>query len=267
MELIKPAGRILVEEMRQAIDRLRGCVIPIYDTNERQEAELLGSGVLINISENMFLCTAKHVVDRSASSGLYIAGSDKLEPLVGTFQSSQEHDVAILKLAPEQVSLLQRFSPLLTEYVASEAETQASAYVEFVGYPATKNRKVYNKNMLKNFIQANGCKVVSIDGWRVRIAFNEKKNIDSKTRGRVQAPDPHGMSGGGMFGVPMDQATILGRPVPKLIGISTDQPNSQEVFGATITIALAIIRDSWGTVLPERINPSLAKACETVGRP
>jgi hypothetical protein len=125
MELIKPAGRILVEEMRQAIDCLRGCVIPIYDTNERKEAELLGSGVLINISESVFLCAAKHVVDRSASSGLYSPGPDKLEPLVGTFQGSGEHDVTVLKLTPGQVSLLQRFSPLLMEDVASEAEYAA----------------------------------------------------------------------------------------------------------------------------------------------
>lgn len=211
------------------------------------------------------MCTAKHVVDRSTASGLYIAGPDKLEPLVGTFQSSEEHDVAVLKLTPAQVSVLQRFSPLPMEHVASEAETQASVYVEFIGYPATKNRKVYNKNTLKNCVQVNGCKVISIDAWRVRVASNEKKNIDSKTRVRVQAPDPHGMSGGGMFGVPMDQATILGKPVPKLIGISTDQPTSQEVFGAAMAIALVIVRDSWGTVLPERINPTLAKACETAG--
>lgn len=58
MELIKPAGRILVEEMRQAIDRLRGCVVPIYDTDERREAVLLSSGVLINISESAFFATS-----------------------------------------------------------------------------------------------------------------------------------------------------------------------------------------------------------------
>ncbi len=78
MGIVKPAGQILVQEMRRAIDRLCGCVLPIFDVNERREAELLGSGVLVEISGSTFLCTAKHVIDHSAASDLYISGPDKL---------------------------------------------------------------------------------------------------------------------------------------------------------------------------------------------
>lgn len=60
---IKPAGQILTDEGRQAIDALKGCVAPIFDVNEKLEAELLGSSVLIEVSGETFLCTAKHVID------------------------------------------------------------------------------------------------------------------------------------------------------------------------------------------------------------
>jgi hypothetical protein len=223
---------------------------------------LLGSGVLVEICDSTFFCTAKHVVDHSTASDLYIYGPNKLEPLVGIFRSTEEHDVAVLRLSPEQTMLLQRFSPLRAEHIASESEALASKYVEFIGYPATKNRKIYLKNMLENFIHSNGCTVVEINASRIRVAFDQKRNIDAKTRQLVQAPDPHGMSGGAMFGVPMNAATLIGNPAPKLVGITTAKPDSKEVFGTNIAIALAIIRDSWSTVLPERLNPTHIKTHE-----
>ncbi len=262
MGIVKPAGQILVEEMRQAIDRLRGCVLPIFDVNERREAELLGSGLLVEFSGCTFLCTAKHVIDRSATSNLYISGPEKLVPLVGTFRSTEGHDVAVLKISTEQITLLKNFSPLREEHIASQSEARASKYVEFIGYPETKNRKIYKKNMLENFIHSNGCTVIEISESRVRVRFDKDRNIDAKTRLLVQAPDPYGMSGGAMFGVPMNEATVIGNPSPKLIGITTDKPDAKEVFGANIGIALAIIRDSWSTALPERIDPSHIKTHE-----
>jgi len=256
MGIVKPAGQILLQEMRQAVDQLRGCVLPIYDANEQQEAELLGSGVLVELSGSTFLCTAKHVIDRSEASNLYVSGPEKLEQLLGVFRSTKEHDTAVLKLSPEQIALLQKFHPLRAEHIATGSEALACKYVEFIGYPETKNRKIYNKTMLENLVHSNGCKVIEINESRVRVAFDRKKNIDAHTRQRVQAPDPHGMSGGAMFGVPVDVKTLVGSPEPKLIGITTDKPDSKEVFGTNISVALAIVRDSWSTPLPERLNPA-----------
>src|SRR3546814_10116916 len=67
---IKPAGHIVTDEARHAIDAVKGCVTPIFDVNEKREAELLGSAVLIEIAEELFLCTAKHVIDDNKDSTL-----------------------------------------------------------------------------------------------------------------------------------------------------------------------------------------------------
>ena len=98
---------------------------------------------------------------------------------------------------------------------------------------------------------------------RVRVSFKRKRNLDAKTRKRVQAPDPHGMSGGAIFGTPMNDATIKGKPNPKLIGIMTDcPPSSNEIFGPSTAIVMAIVRDAWGKAIPVRLQaPNVKTRC------
>lgn len=134
----------------------------------------------------------------------------------------------------------------------------------FVGYPETKNRKVYQQNKIKGLVQCNGCKVIEVTDERVRLPFNRKSNIDTRSRQRVTSPDPHGMSGGAMFGVAVNAGAIEGTPSPKLVGITTDCPNAHEVFGPSIAIIMAIIRDGWQVALPPCLNPQNMKATLSV---
>ena len=59
-----------------------------------------------------------------------------------------------------------------------------------------------------------------------------------------------------MFGIPANAAMIEGKPQPRLIGISTDCPNANEVFGTNIAIVMTIIRDSYNIALPSRLDPA-----------
>jgi hypothetical protein len=253
---IKSAGQVLIEESRQAIDALKGCVTPIFDVNEKGEAELLGSAILIELAEATFLCTARHVIAANAASTLYIDAPTGLEIVAGDFYSSDKHDIAVLKLLPEQMGLFQKYSPLRADDIGNQVQAEACKYVEFIGFPASKNRKVYQRNEIAGLLHSNGCTVIEITPARVRVSFNRKRNIDAKTRQRVTAPDPHGMSGGAMFGVPMNAATLGGKPQPKLIGVSTDCPDPNEVFGTNISVVMAVIRDAYNIALPVRLNPA-----------
>ncbi len=252
---IEPAGQILMSEIRNAVDQLKGCLTPLCDVNDKGEAELLGSAVLIAFAGETFLCTAKHVIDQNQISTLYFDGPSKLEILEGDFQVSAEHDTAVLKLSPAQASAFSKYRPLTENEIGNQAQTAASRYVEFIGYPASKNRKIYQQNKIRGLLQSIGGTVIEITPARVRVSFSKERNIDARTRQRVTAPDPHGMSGGAMFGVAVDSDTIKGAPQPKLIGISTDRPSPKEVFGSTIAIAMAIISDRWQVPLPARLDP------------
>jgi hypothetical protein len=89
----------------------------------------------------------------------------------------------------------------------------------------------------------------------VRVSFNRKENIDAVTRKRVTSPDPHGMSGGAIFGI-FNASTSEVNFRARLIGISTNWPkSSREIFGPNIATWLAIIREAWQITLPPRLNP------------
>lgn len=265
---IKPAGHILTDEARHAIDAVKGCVTPIFDVNEKREAELLGSAVLIEIAEEFFLCTAKHVIDDNKDSTLYTDGPAEFEILEGDFYASQKHDIAVLKLTTAQRHSFKKYRPLRADDIANQTQAAASKYAEFVGFPETRNRKVYKQNKIAGEIYAIGGMILEVTDAKVRVSFNRKRNIDAVTRKCVTSPDPHGMSGGAIFGIPMNATTIEGTPQPKLIGICTDWlESSPEIFGPNIAIAMAIIREGWQITLPPRLNPAHIKPRLIVIRP
>lgn len=265
---IKPAGHILTDEARHAIDAIKGCVTPIFDVNEKRQAELLGSAVLIEVADECFLCTAKHVINQNKTSTLYIDGPVNFEILEGDFYASQEHDIAVLRLMPAQKETLKKYKPLGADDIANQVQASASKYAEFVGFPETRNKKIYKQNKIAGEIYAIGGPMLEITDARVRISFNRKRNIDAVTRQRVTSPDPHGMSGGAIFGIPMNDSTIEGKPWARLIGISTDWlDSSPEIFGPNIAIAMAIIREAWQIALPTRLNPANIKPSLVVIRP
>jgi hypothetical protein len=256
---MKPAGEILTEEFGAAVEAIKSCVTPIFDVNDKGEAELLGSSVLIDVSRNTFLCTAKHVVDANAKSTLYVDGPSKMEVLEGDFQATAGLDAAVLKLSPEQIATLSKYTALTSAHIAGPAEILAAQYVELVGFPETKNRKIYRQNKIKGLVYSVGGMVIESTLEKVRVSFNRKRNINAKTREHVHAPDPHGMSGGAIFGARVNAATIEGRPKPKLVGIMTDYPaQSTEIFGPSMAIVMAIIEAVWPTAMPaELIAPSV----------
>jgi hypothetical protein len=253
--MIKTAGEIFIRDIRDAVDTLKSCVTPIIDVNEKGEAELLGSAVLIKLADKTFICTAQHIIEENARSTLYIDGPSKLEVLEGSFYTSKEHDVAAMELTPEQVKCFKKYTPLRDDRIANQTQAEVCNYVEFVGHPGKQNRKVYKQNKLKGSVYSFGCSVLEITPAKVRVSFNRNRNIDSRSFMRVKSPDPHGTSGGAMFGVQVNAATIKGTPCPKLIGITPDCPNSNEVFGTSIAIVMAILRDGWQIELPTRLNP------------
>lgn len=255
---LKSAGHHFVDEAREEIKKLQPCVVPLFDSNELGEAQLLGSAVLIEIEGDIFLCTAKHVLDecRKERSFLYICGPTALEPLSGTFRVSDDNlDMALLGLTASQAKRFRDAKPLKADSIGNQVQAERSTYVEFIGFPATKNTRTVQRFVLKRSIQCNGCTVREITRTEIRVNFNKRRNMDAASRLRVTAPDPHGMSGGGMFGIMMNEATVEGAPNPLLIGISTTIPNAIEVCGTNIGVAMAIARHDFGTVLPARLDP------------
>jgi hypothetical protein len=146
--MVESAGKILVREIRQAVEAFYDRVTPIYHVNDKDEAALYGSSVLLRIGGDPFLATAKHVIDESTHSSLYVDGPSDLEPFEGGFFASPDQDVAVLKLNPDQLGVLGKYQFLEEKDLADNAFVSRCKYAISVGYPATKNKRFHDRNAL-----------------------------------------------------------------------------------------------------------------------
>jgi hypothetical protein len=252
--MVEQPGGFFVREIRKAIDALLGCVAPLFHVTETGEPELLGSSVLIKISDSVLLCTAKHVLE-AAQSSLHINGPSVLEVLTGEFYLSKQHDIAVLKLTSEQCITFKKYTPLSEDHIANHTQTETCDFVEFIGYPGTRNRANRIRHKFPNRLYSFGCTGLCITPEEVHFKFT-KYNMDAKSRLRVRSPNPHGVSGGPIMGVSVrSESTLKGNPHPRLIGIATDsKEGTNEVFGPTSALLIATIKEGWHIPIPSRLD-------------
>src|SRR5207302_9710230 len=138
--------------------------------DDRCNAELFGSAVLIDVTGEVFLCTTKHVIDRGGPC-LFIDAPDENKPLTGTFRSSEKYDVAVLKLNAEQVTLFQKYRPLDADRIATHSEASDCKYAQFIGFPEKKNRRRHGQTQTKGVKYSNGCSVIKVSTTKVHLRF------------------------------------------------------------------------------------------------
>src|SRR5579875_3000151 len=251
---VETAGKILAREIRQAVEALYDRVSPIYHVNDKDEAALYGSGVLLRIGTDSFLVTAKHVIDESTRSSLYVDGPSKLEPLEGDFFASPDQDVAVLKLNQAQLGVLTKYQFLEQDDIADNTFVSGCKYATCVGYPASKNKRFHDRHELRREIFSYSDAHLSVVQNQLHLGFRKRKNVDALTGGIVSAPDPYGMSGGAMFGTQINDDTIKGHLHPKLVGILIEWHETEEKIVATpLPMVLAVIRDAFRITLPDRL--------------
>jgi hypothetical protein len=125
-----------------------------------------------------------------------------------------------------------------------------------IGYPGSRSKVNSKTKKVRTQCYSIGVRVVSLAGAVLRGSFLRKRNRDGRSGLKVTAPDPHGMSGGGMFASKVT-ANANESEQPKLAAISTTWHERQnEVIGTKIAIALAIIRDAYGVAVPEALAPA-----------
>ncbi len=148
---VQNAGQVLAEQIEEAIRPLANCVTAVLRVDENNELELIGSAVLIEVSGEVFFCSAKHVIDL-CTTGVFVDAPLKNEALNGNFITSEEHDLAVLKLSPEQVKLFAKYQPLSVHFVGNHAEASQCKYAQFIGFPETKNRRRHGQIDTKGLI-------------------------------------------------------------------------------------------------------------------
>jgi len=140
--------------------------------------------------------------------------------------------------------------------------------VTLVGYPGSRAKANRLTKRVRTPCYSVGVRVLSLSGAILRGSFFRKRFRDGRSGLKVTAPDPHGMSGGGMFASKVKAGNADKGHEPKLAAISTTwHEHRNEVVGTKIAVALVIIRDAYGVVIPEALAPGRVTSMMNEAKP
>lgn len=209
-------------EVRKAVDaraqrsvlRIEPATIPIFTAGEDGEPELLGSGLLLRVGSSEFIVTAAHVMDR-AMHEFWVGSDDRLVGIKGPYSHTAApkgdrdldlFDLAIVPLREPEVSELRRcrflsLDDLAPFEVPDLREVVGSKYLMF-GYPCTRHDKRREQVRPLKYI-SRACPAADYAPIGITPSTHIVLNYDKKrgytVDGQITLPDPHGISGGGIW--------------------------------------------------------------------
>lgn len=222
--------------------------MPVYKRENTCQPALIGTGLLLAISQTRFLLTVGHVLDEMLKCSSAVPFYNHLLPVVGeptrtrtpgTITPAKDcFDVGFIRLGgPWDSSELSAFLGL-AEVTISLALFPREAF-SIIGYPATKQRhSCPDTNLLRSCaypLATIGRPASSYETLGYEPKINLLLGFDKQKvwgEGGLQtAPDPYGMSGGGVwyFGKRLAEASTP----PRLGGIGIGWLRKDKVLVAT----------------------------------
>jgi hypothetical protein len=255
---------------------LTEAVCPLFwMSHENEKMEQIGSGVLVQLHEELFLLTAAHVTDASETGDLYMPAEEKLVPVNGHFahnpapsgskRNVDQLDIAYFCLSPELRAALHRtFRPICPNEIDPFDEPSIHDYYTFVGYPWRKSTKTGNKLASEQFTFSEHRVIDQLYqhfGYSLKshyvIRFRRNKSFSKRYMCLSPAPHPAGVSGGAIFAWPKEVDNEPDVPNLKLVGIChTYHSDKHLLVGTHVGVYL------WGI---QNNNPSLPifeKVCD-----
>lgn len=254
----KTLGSIAIAKVNAALEPVWRSVVPIFRVGDVREPEAFGSAVLIELAGQRFLVTARHVVDEHLKSRIHAVGASGYVVITGDFFCASESglDVAVLRLEGDLKDELADHVFLTEADILPADQFDGVNLMTLIGYPASRSKVNSQTKKVRTPCYSVGVRVLSLSGAILRGSFLRKRFRDGRSGLKVTAPDPHGMSGGGMFAGKVRLGNADKGHEPKLAAISTTwHEHRNEVVGTKIAIALVIIRDVYGVAVPEALAP------------
>ncbi len=196
-------------------------ICPIFFERNEDIVEQVGSGVLVRISDEIFLLTAAHVVDWSERGALCIPSNAGIVPIEGfvvsvetpkgVTRSKDKIDLAYYKLSKSlAASLHQSLHPLERSNLWLTDNTLNDDIYTFSGFPISKSRSK-EKTVSTELFSYSGH--AAIDEKYENLGYDKDTNIVINYRlkkavspdgVKINPPHPRGISGGGIFRWPKD---------------------------------------------------------------
>lgn len=232
--------------IRAAQDYVQTLCTPIYAVDAKGAFEGCGSGIMLDVGPRTFLVTAAHVLDLHSTTSLFLPGRPLVELTGVSHRTFTQHlrrddkvDLGIVELSSATVAQVTNGTPVSADLIdLSDIPSWLSVY-GFVGFPASRNKRRPG-GMLQPSSVAIATTAVDTDrysevGASIGIhfvgEFAQNEAIDWE-KGRVTAPQPTGMSGGGVWRLGRLPELERGVPRPALIGIGIEWHNSKRMLVA-----------------------------------
>jgi len=222
------------------------------------------SGVCVEINDNFFVFTARHVVKDGTNNLIIGFGDENGCSLGGKWIENEKYDVAILKLDEESAEIVQTNRQFLSSNeLGVNHEIVYNQRYAGIGYPGSMN----NNDLCSTDITRVSDPLIysdfptSLDVYDTQ-GCDIKKNIVIPYRRNflynmltgqlvLDVPDPHGMSGGGLWYMPeqlTDNQNNLGKT---LVGILNKWVNERYLVATRIDVCTEIVRQIYNIDIEE----------------
>lgn len=228
------------------------------------KAKPLGSAVLLTINDKYYLLTAAHVIDGCDISNIAFWDNQDLVRVSGNVaylsnasEINKNGDVAVWQLSEDATfALLKHYHFLPFDRVKLRHNIVAQERYIILGYPVSKTKKIYH-NMT---IPIKTCQFVTSGDVTSRKYFHNNLNPQVNFmlvyhRRKVQGfgtdkkqiehlPDPHGMSGCGLWYLDEDKHS-------RLVGLMIGYNHTDSIMIASrIDLVTEIIRKKFDMAIP-----------------
>lgn len=220
-----------------ALEALK-CTCPFLTEDKRGYIKGDGCGVLITIDSHCFLITAAHVIDGLMDKMYVPIGQDDAIELGGEMvinnansrdRQNDEIDVGIIKLCEKSIQSLKLNYQFLTE-TDLEINHKTKLLPQYISsaYPVSRTKQKYNSDVISAdpFIYITMPAEKSV--YR-RLGYSKAKSIvvhygqnavlNVRTRENLTGPNPSGISGSGLWHIPIQSIDSEMDSLKKLVAI------------------------------------------------
>jgi hypothetical protein len=250
--------RILNNRRKIDLDAISNFHVPILVGDENGIPQLLGTGMILEISSRYFLVTAGHVFDDVSTiytscegKPLRLSGVAYTNRYVGS-REDDKVDVGILEVTAERDRFEKEYRILSLSDIAFNENPEEKRYYGFIGYPSTECKPEHYSNNFKSVRYSYMSSVARQDLYD-KYGFDIKMHIglhcdlydclDEKNE-MATMPRPNGMSGGGVWLI--DRWSYELRdivPVVKLVGLCIEYQEIDDfLVGINIRAIAGLVR-------------------------
>jgi hypothetical protein len=269
-----PRFRQTIAAVRQSLER-HSVTLLIWDLHLDRPV-MLGSATCIELRGARYLLTAAHVVHDSKGRKLNQRAIGVIFRSVGSTNNAfvqrilavgggglDSPDIALLALSSEGADEIATSKDFLPETrVLKGVSVDVSRRFAVYGTPRELSKASLANKTFKAVPMCyvtNSCDPFpsALDqSHDIALEYNKTSNISSSQEGTVEAPDPHGVSGGGIWLFTEPRDGVFRDPSElKLIGVQNRwRPNDGYVRGTQVQFATSLLDDAGPICDPDTVG-------------